>query len=120
MNRGKWQQILGEDRKVGEGGHAFEYDKHTKVHFVSEHFFAIMLNIETFLNCCQNRGIKCPDCYAPVLEYLSELYFYLYYMYLILLFGYHQTSLHTFHDNNTTNSNIKITIGRAIFLKNKK
>jgi hypothetical protein len=38
VNRGKWQQILGEDRKVGEGGHAFEYDKQTKVHFVSEHF----------------------------------------------------------------------------------
>jgi hypothetical protein len=61
-----------------------------------KYFFAIMLNIETFLNCCQKQGgVKCPDCYAPVLGYQSELYFYFYYMNLILLFGYHQTSLST-------------------------
>jgi hypothetical protein len=38
-------------------------------------------------------GIKYPDCYASVLEYQSELYFYLYYMNLNLFFDYHQTSL---------------------------
>ena len=91
---GKMAANLRRGEESGGGGHAFEYDKQTKVHFVSENVFAIMLNIETFLNCCLKQGgIKCTDCYAPVLEYQSELYFYLYYMNLILLFGYHISSV---------------------------
>jgi hypothetical protein len=54
VNRGKWQQILGEDRKVGEGGMLSNMTS-KQSSFCFRTFFAIMLNIEIFLNCCQKQ-----------------------------------------------------------------
>ena len=63
---GKMAANLRRGLESGGGGHAFEYDKQRKDHFVSEHFFAIMLNIETFLNCCQKQGDQVPPTATPL------------------------------------------------------
>jgi hypothetical protein len=51
----------------GGGGHAFEYDKQTKFILLQNIFCYAKYSAFSQLLPKTGGGVKCPDCYAPVL-----------------------------------------------------